>query len=94
MERVRNFLTKNKLFLFLLLLGMLLTLFTGKNGSEKPVDRMTDNERRLADTLSSMNGVGKVKVLLSGEGTRYEDYSGNTALYAERGFSVYRVGNG
>ena len=76
MDKLREFCQKNKIFLFILALGILIVIFSGRSESTKENSCQTENEIRLENILNSMCGVGRVSVLLSGEGTRYDGYTG------------------
>ena len=70
-------LLKNRLVLLLLAAGLLLLLLPSGGGTKKtgdakltePAFSVTDEEARLADALGQISGVGRVKVLLSVEGS-------------------------
>ena len=89
-ERIKKLLTENKLLVVMLTVGLLLLLIPSgsrKTGSDQA--SFTQEELKLSEVLSRIDGVGETWVLLSENPGRDKGYAG--AVVVCRGASLPQV---
>lgn len=90
MNDLKELLKKNRAFLFLLALGLLLIALSG-GGKASETDCATDSEKRLEAVLGEMTGVGGVRVLLSEAGNARDGYIGAVVVCDGAGSPAVRL---